>query len=69
LVTAVATNCGIPSTAFYKFGNSDWALRGKNEAALRGEPRQRGSGHGYYFSAEQLLIALHWHRLGVGTTT
>jgi len=58
-VTAVATNCGIPSTALYKFGDSDWALRGKNEAALRDGTRQRGSGHGYYFSAEQLLIALH----------
>ena len=34
-------------------------MRGKNEAALRDGTRQRGSGHGYYFSAEQLLIALH----------
>ena len=34
-----------------------------------GDARQRGSGHGYYFSAEQLLIALHWHWLRGGTAT
>src|SRR5438874_10963420 len=38
----------------------------ENEAALRDGTRQRGSGHGYYFSAESLSITPHWYWLGSG---
>jgi len=47
-----AVDYGVPSADSYKFNASDWVLPDKNEAALRDVTRQRGSGHGYYFSAE-----------------